>query len=72
MLVCATRAHGRSMEGRAADTTEIEITPAMIEAGMTAYAEREEGLGLDQNDILHIYRAMEAARQGTSEKPDAN
>lgn len=49
-----------------------EITPAMLEAGMAAYAEREEGLGLDEDDILHIYRSMEAARQGILQKPNAD
>lgn len=59
------------MESRAADATEIEIPPAMLKAGVDAYHEREEGLGIDDDDIAHIYRAMEAARLDASVKPHA-
>lgn len=44
--------------------TEIEITPEMIEAGMTAVDGRDFADGLISHDeaVCLVYRAMEAAR----------
>lgn len=39
-----------------------EVTPAMVEAGVAEYHRREDGLGIDREDVVAIYIAMEAAK----------
>jgi hypothetical protein len=51
--------------GVGAPETQIEITPAMIEAGCEALYVRDWGEELGEWAVTRVYRAMEAARRAS-------
>jgi len=42
---------------------EIEITPAMLEAGILAYTKADRRFDLDEEIVASIYRAMAVANR---------
>jgi hypothetical protein len=52
-------------------TSEIEITPAMIEAGINELVGFNRDFDSERSIVCHIYLAMERARLNHTSKPAA-
>lgn len=51
---------GTSEQSEGAGALGVEITPAMIEAGLIAYMDRDSRFESHEEIVAHIYRAMAA------------
>ena len=49
------------------DSDEIEITPEMIEAGVSALLDMDESVSREHDVVWNIFRAMIAARANAPE-----
>lgn len=55
-------------QGQAGATSDVEITPAMLIAGVDALADLAEASSVGQ--VVAVYLAMKAAAFAVSENPD--